>query len=76
MAVTFDVDLKGAKQLWLVVTDGGDGFKSDWADWAEPRLIGTYGEKKLTDLKWTSASYGWGKARVGKNVVGGPLRIA
>ena len=39
-AVEIDVDITGAKQLYLVVTDGGDGFGCDWADWAEPRLVG------------------------------------
>jgi hypothetical protein len=49
-AVAVDVDITGAKQLALVVTDGGDGFSCDWAAWAEPRLIGPNGVKKLTDL--------------------------
>jgi len=38
-AVDIDVDITGAKGLWLVVTDGGNGFSCDWADWAEPRLV-------------------------------------
>ncbi len=53
-----DVDIHGAKQLFLVVTDGGDGFACDWADWCEPRLVGPAGEKKLTDLKWKTAISG------------------
>jgi type 1 glutamine amidotransferase len=51
-AVEIDVEIAGAKQISLVVTDGGNGFACDWADWAEPRLTGPTGEKKLTDLKW------------------------
>ena len=51
-AIEIDVDVTGAKELYLVVRDGGNGFGSDWADWAEPRLVTASGEKKLTELKW------------------------
>ncbi len=74
-AVAVDVDVTGAKELYLVVRDGGDGFTADWADWAEPRLIGPKGEIKLTDLKWKTAAAGWGEVRVDKNAEGGRLRI-
>ncbi len=30
-----DVDLRGARKLTLIVTDGGDGIDSDHADWAD-----------------------------------------
>lgn len=33
------IDVAGAEQLRLVVTDGGDGIDSDMANWAEARLI-------------------------------------
>ena len=49
-AVEIDVDVTGAKELYLVVRDGGNGFTADWADWAEPRLVTASGEKKLTEL--------------------------
>ncbi len=67
-----EVDITGAKQLFLEVTDGGDGTSYDWADWIEPRLIGKDGEKKLTDLKWKRLN---GRANVGKNQGGGPLKV-
>src|SRR5271167_1445649 len=63
-AVNVDIDIAGAKELWLVVTDAGDGIGCDWADWAEPRLIGPAGESKLTALKWKEASSGFGEVRV------------
>lgn len=75
-AVDIDVDVAGAKQLYLVVTDGGDGFGCDWADWAEPRLVTDKGETKLTELKWKSASSEWGQVRVNKNAGGDAMRIA
>ena len=74
-AVPFTADIRGAKDLYLVVTDGGDGFGCDWANWAEPRLIGPSGTLKLTDLKWKSAQSEWGRPGVGVNVEGGELRI-
>jgi putative membrane-bound dehydrogenase-like protein len=75
-AQTLRADLKGAKELHLVVTDGGDGFTADWADWAEPVLIKTDGSRvKLTDLAWKSAKTGFGEVSVGKNAGGKPLRI-
>lgn len=54
-AVNVDVDLQGAKELYLVVADGGDGFSADWVVWAEPRLVRPDDEIKLTELKWKSA---------------------
>jgi len=35
------VDVRGARQLRLVVTDGGDGNGMDHADWAAPVFAGT-----------------------------------
>ena len=74
-AVTVEANITGAKQLYLVVKDGGDGFGCDWADWAEPRLIGPKGELKLTDLKWKSATAEFGTVSINKNVSGGELKI-
>ncbi len=75
MAAEVDVDLAGAKEMFLVVTDGGNGISADWADWAEPRLIMADGsEKKLTEIEWKSATAGWQHPHVNANVTGGELR--
>lgn len=74
-AQKIEVDIKGSKQLFLVANDGGNGFGCDWADWAEPRLVGPKGELKLTDLKWKSATTDWGQVRVNANAGGDKLRI-
>ncbi|MGY8750185.1 MAG: PVC-type heme-binding CxxCH protein [Pirellulales bacterium] len=74
-SVNIDVSIAGAKELYLVVTDGGNGFSCDWADWAEPRLVGKKGTMKLTDLKWKSALTGFGQVRVNKNAGNGPMKI-
>lgn len=71
-SILIEMDIKGAKTLFLEVTDGGDGSSYDWADWVEPRLIGPDGELKLTELKWRKLE---GKATVGKNQGGGPLTV-
>jgi putative membrane-bound dehydrogenase-like protein len=74
-SVEIDADITGARRLWLVVTDGGDGFGCDWANWAKPRLVGPGGEKKLTELTFKSAKSDWGRVNMNKNAGGGPLSI-
>jgi len=69
-------DIEGARDLYLVVTDGGNGYACDWADWIEPRLSGPQGEIKLTSLKWKSATAEWGEVSVGKNAGGQPMTVA
>ena len=69
-------ELKGAKELHLVIADGGDGFACDWADWIEPVLIKADGVRvKLTSLKWKAASSGHGEVRIGKNAGASDLRV-
>ncbi len=75
-AVAIEADITGAKELFLVVEDGGDSFSHDWADWAEPRIVVAGREQRLTDLKWKSARSDWGQVRVGGNAGGGELKIA
>ena len=75
-AVTIDVEISQARKLVLVATDGGNGYSCDWADWAEPRLVGPQGETRLTTLKWRSATTSWGRVFSGRNAGGGPMRIA
>jgi hypothetical protein len=69
------VDLKGAKKLYLVVSDGGDGFNWDHANWIEPKLTGKKGTLKLTDVKWVKASAGWGNPTIDKSVGGAVLNV-
>ncbi|MFN7137750.1 MAG: PVC-type heme-binding CxxCH protein [Limisphaerales bacterium] len=71
-----DVDITGAKKLWLVVTDGGNGYACDWADWCNAKLVRADGSSvDLSELKWSSASTGWGKIGVNKNANGGTLKL-
>lgn len=69
-AVDIDVDVTGAKKLYLEVDDAGDGFAWDHAVWMNPTLTGANGETKLTSLKWVKATAGWGAAGVNRAVSG------
>ncbi len=73
--VQVNVDIIGAKKLYLVVDDGGDNFKADHVDWVEPRLTGPQGEMKLTDLKWTKATTGWGEVSTRQAASGKPMSV-
>ena len=75
--VEIKADLKGAKELFLAVTDGGDGFVADWADWMEPTLIKADGSTiKLTDLKPKKAQVGWGEVSINTRADGQkPMRV-
>ncbi len=73
--VKVDASLKGAKQLFLVVSDE-DGVSCDWADWLEPKLVMADGSTKdLTKLPWKAASQGSGSTHVGKSAMGGALLV-
>jgi putative membrane-bound dehydrogenase-like protein len=74
-AVDVSVELNAAKKLWLVVTDGGDDFGCDWAEWVHPVVHGDFGEKKLTELKPAKAEVGWGQAHINKNPGGQPMMV-
>lgn len=73
--VPIDVDITGAKKLFLVADVGDADFTADHFNWTEPRLTGPKGELKLTDLKWKHASAGWGKPSVGIAAGGKPMAI-
>jgi putative membrane-bound dehydrogenase-like protein len=66
-SVAVKANIKGAKKLYLVVNDGGDGFGCDWAGWEAPVLVGKTGETKLTELKWKSAGTGYGAVQINAN---------
>ncbi len=74
-SIEIDVDITGAKRLWLVANDAGNGFSCDWADWIAPRLVGPESSVKLTDLKWVYGDCGYGRIHVNKNCQGLPLRV-
>ena len=70
-----EADITGAKELYLVVTDAGNGYGCDWADWLAPTLSGPKGTLKLTSLKWKSAKAEWGEVNVNRSAGGTPLKV-
>jgi len=71
--VSIDVAVDGARKLWLYVSDAGDGNFADHAVWSEPTLVFDGETRRLTSLKWDSATQGYGVAAVDRSVVGKPL---
>ncbi len=72
-----EVDIpEGSRQLALIVTDGGDSYDCDHADWINPTLIFKDGTtKRLTELTPLRSTCGWGTMHVNKNLNGGTLSI-
>ena len=70
-----EVSVKNGKKLVLFVKDGGNGFDWDHIVWVDPVLHGPKGDLKLTDLKWISASAGWGEAHVNRTCDNRPIVI-
>jgi putative membrane-bound dehydrogenase-like protein len=75
-AVEIKAGLTGAKKLWLVVTDGGDGFGCDWTNWVSPVLKGSFGQRKLTELTPAKTEVGWGKLGRNVNANGQPMSVS
>ncbi len=73
--VAAEVDIRGAKDLYLIVMPGLDGFGCDWANWVDPVLVGPNGEKSLLDLSWKRASADWGAVNKNGNADGGPMTV-
>ena len=69
-----EADISGAKRLYLVVSDAGNGKSCDHADWLAPTLVGKKGELKLTKIKWKSLD-GFGGGKIGQNYTGQPLKV-
>lgn len=69
------VALNNSRKLYLVVSDGGDGFHWDHANWIEPKLTGKRGSMNLTELPWRKATAGWGNPTKNKSVGGSALIV-
>jgi alpha-galactosidase len=75
-SVTIDIDITGAKKLYLVTSnDDVIGFSSHNCDWIEPKLTGPKGTINLTDLKWVKATAGRGVPSVNQTGRGGKLTV-
>lgn len=72
-AAEISIDLKGAKKLYLYADATSDGNFGDHVVYAEPVVTTPDGEVKLTNLKWDSATQGYGATNVNKSVTGHSL---
>jgi len=70
-----EVSVKDGKKLVLFVKDGGNGFDWDHVVWVDPVLHGPKGDLKLTNLKWISATTGYGEVRVNRTCDYRPIVI-
>jgi WD40 repeat protein len=73
--VKIDVDITNAKNLYLVVEDGGDQWQHDVANWIEPKIIVNNEEILLTSLEWMKATASWGSVKINKNVANDFLEV-
>jgi hypothetical protein len=66
----------GSKELALIVTDGGDGYSCDHADWINPTVTLANGTTvDLTTVSPVRSTCGWGSVHVNTNIEGGSLSI-
>lgn len=66
---TISADITGASKLYLVVTDAGDNFNYDHADWINPTIYKANGDSlKLTTLTPVSATSGWDVVHTNKSL--------
>jgi len=70
-----EVSVKDGKKLVLIVKDGGNGSDWDHVVWVDPLLHGPKDDLKLTDLKWISATAGWGETHVNRTCDNKPIVI-
>ncbi len=69
-------DITGATKLYLVVTDAGDNFNYDHADWINPTIYKANGDSlKLTTLTPVSATSGWDVVHTNKSLNNGTLTV-
>jgi putative membrane-bound dehydrogenase-like protein len=75
-AVPIKIELKDAKELYLIVNDAGDGISADWADWVSPVLLTSDGKRiKLTELTPKLAKSGWNSVNIDKNASGKEMKV-
>jgi hypothetical protein len=74
--VNVDIDLTGAKKLYLVVTsDDIDGYSTHNCNWINPEISGKGIRIKLTDIKWTNTNLRRGLPSINQMHNGGKLKV-
>ncbi len=74
--IKISADIAGEAKLYLVVTDAGDNYNYDHADWINPAIYKSNGDSLLlTSLNWVSATSGWGSVNKNKSLNGNTLTV-
>jgi alpha-galactosidase len=76
LGASIDVDVTGAKKLFLVAEDANGGTEGDDIVWSEPTILTATGSQRLTAQKWVSATSGLGTASTEHGAKGGDLWVA
>ncbi|HEX2920795.1 MAG TPA: NPCBM/NEW2 domain-containing protein [Bacteroidales bacterium] len=75
-SVPVDVDIAGAKKLYLVVTSEDiSGFSSHNCNWINPEIVVNGKTVKLTEMKWVKGASGRGMPLLNQTRNGGILKI-
>ena len=69
VSIDKEVSLQDAKELVLVVLDGGDGITKDHSGWLNPELVfNDESVKALTEFTWDVAITGWREIKINQGV--------
>jgi len=73
--IPIKVDIKGAKKIYLVVSNGGINNRFDHAVWLAPRLTGANGELDLVKHPWKIAKCGAYRIMRNRGYHGGAISV-
>jgi hypothetical protein len=76
LGASIDVDVTGAKKLFLVAEAVNGGTEGDDIVWSEPTILTATGSRRLTANTWVSATSGLGTASTEHGARGGDLWVA
>lgn len=69
-------NIEGASKLYLVVTDAGDNYNYDHANWINPTIYKANGDSLLlTNLNWVKATSGWGNVAKNTSINNNSLKV-
>lgn len=74
-SIDIRTEIGTSTDLFLIVTDAGDSFACDWANWVNPTLVGPAGRLSMLELDWIKATSGFGKVHKNANAVGQPASV-
>ena len=73
--VDVEADVRGTAYVTLIVTDGGDSYACDHADWLDARFTGVSGEQRLSQMEWLHEECGWNSTAKNRSAAGSGLKV-